>query len=306
QTTKEDKLNHSFGLCLGGGGGKGAYQLGVYKALIEYGLFDKITAMSGASIGALNALLFTMNDYELAEKCWSEINMHTVFSPDIDLLFNDKTGFMSRNEMLKLVDKYIDFGRFYTGKIDVYVNATYKDGEINKSRYMHINDYEREQIKTIITASSAMPLLYESVSFEGMELTDGGLSDNIPVAPLYDQNNLNNIIVCGLNKDSRKDLSRYTDVSFIEIYPSVNLGDTLDGTLNFTKDAVKFRKMLGYKDTMRALKVYFEEDPAYIDNLALYEANDLSEIAAALKIEQTGNKAAETRSKLDNIINKYQ
>ena len=48
----------SYALCLGGGGGKGAYQLGVYRALAEYGLMDKVTAISGTSIGAINALLF--------------------------------------------------------------------------------------------------------------------------------------------------------------------------------------------------------------------------------------------------------
>ena len=42
----------SYALCLGGGGGKGAYQLGVYRALAEYGLMDKVTAISGTSIGA--------------------------------------------------------------------------------------------------------------------------------------------------------------------------------------------------------------------------------------------------------------
>ena len=29
-----------FALCLGGGGGKGAYQLGVYEALSEHGIWD--------------------------------------------------------------------------------------------------------------------------------------------------------------------------------------------------------------------------------------------------------------------------
>lgn len=299
-----DRTDYSFGLCLGGGGGKGAYQIGVYKALAEYGYLDRITAISGASIGALNALLFAMKDYELAERCWDEIDMHTVFSSDIDLLFNDKPGIMSRKEMLELVDKYIDFNKFYTSGIDVYANVTYKDGDINKSRYIHLNEYERAQIKTIITASSAIPLVYESVSFEGLELSDGGLSDNLPVAPLYDNKGLKNIIICGLNKGSRKDLSRYTDTEFIEIYPSVSLGNTLNGTLNFSKDAVKFRKLLGYKDAVRAIKVY-EEDSSYINNLAMYEQNDLAEITATLRIEETNTRVSDTRNKLDNIINRY-
>lgn len=33
--------NDRYALCLGGGGGKGAYQLGVYRALTEYGLMKK-------------------------------------------------------------------------------------------------------------------------------------------------------------------------------------------------------------------------------------------------------------------------
>ncbi len=303
--TNVDRISHSFGLCLGGGGGKGAYQIGVYKALAEYGYLDKITAISGASIGALNALLFAMKDYELAEKCWDEIDMHTVFSSDIDLLFNDKPGIMSRKEMLELVDKYIDFNKFYTCGIDVYAAVTYKDRDINKSRYIHLNEYEKEQIKTVITASSAIPLVYESVTFEGMELSDGGLSDNIPVAPLYDSKGLKNIIVCGLSKGSRKDLSRYRDAEFMEIYPSIGLGNTLEGTLNFTKDAIKFRKLLGYKDAIRAIKVY-EKDSNYINNLAMYEQNDIAEITATLKIEETSTRVADTRSRLDNIINRYE
>lgn len=296
--------NCSFGLCLGGGGGKGAYQIGVYKALAEYGYLDRINAISGSSIGALNSLLFAMKDYELAEKCWDEINRNTVFSPDIDLIFNEKSGFMSRKEMLNLIDKYIDFNKLYTSGFSLYANVTYKEGDVYKARYIHLNEYEREQIKSIVTASSAMPVLYESVSFEGAELMDGGLSDNIPIYPLYNYENKRNIIICGLNKDNKKDLSKYNDADCMLIYPSVSLGDTLDGTLNFSRDAVRFRKLLGYKDTIRAIKVY-EKDMNVINNLNLYESNDLAEITATLNYEDITSRVNETRSKLDDIINRY-
>lgn len=296
--------NYSFGLCLGGGGGKGAYQIGVYKALAEYGYLDRINAISGSSIGALNSLLFAMKDYELAEKCWDEINRNTVFSPDIDLIFNEKSGFMSRKEMLNLIDKYIDFNKLYTSGFSLYANVTYKEGDVYKARYIHLNEYEREQIKSIVTASSAMPVLYESVSFEGAELMDGGLSDNIPIYPLYNYENKRNIIICGLNKDNKKDLSKYNDADCMLIYPSVSLGDTLDGTLNFSRDAVRFRKLLGYKDTIRAIKVY-EKDMNVINNLSLYESNDLAEITATLNYEDITSRVNETRSKLDDIINRY-
>ena len=48
----ENDSETEFALCLGGGGGKGAYQLGVYEALSEYGIWDRVTAIAGASIGS--------------------------------------------------------------------------------------------------------------------------------------------------------------------------------------------------------------------------------------------------------------
>ena len=47
-----------YGLVLSGGGGKGAYELGVWKALVEMKLDKYIEVISGTSIGAFNAALF--------------------------------------------------------------------------------------------------------------------------------------------------------------------------------------------------------------------------------------------------------
>ena len=45
-------------LVLSGGGGKGAYEIGVWKAMRETGADKKIRAVSGASVGGLNGALF--------------------------------------------------------------------------------------------------------------------------------------------------------------------------------------------------------------------------------------------------------
>ena len=49
-----------------GGGGKGSYQIGVWRAIRELGLEKWITAVSGTSVGALNAALFAKGDFEKA------------------------------------------------------------------------------------------------------------------------------------------------------------------------------------------------------------------------------------------------
>ena len=48
--------NTKYGLVFSGGGTKGSYQVGALKALKE--MHIKIGAVSGASIGSINAALF--------------------------------------------------------------------------------------------------------------------------------------------------------------------------------------------------------------------------------------------------------
>src|SRR6266404_2794406 len=63
-----------IGLVLGGGGAKGAYQVGVYKALCEAGIdASAFGCIAGTSVGALNALLFAVKNVEDAEKMWYEM-----------------------------------------------------------------------------------------------------------------------------------------------------------------------------------------------------------------------------------------
>lgn len=66
-------INKDYALVFSGGGGKGAYQIGVWKALDELGVTPKIKAVAGSSVGALNALLFSRKDRFLATKIWEDI-----------------------------------------------------------------------------------------------------------------------------------------------------------------------------------------------------------------------------------------
>ena len=67
-----------LGLVLSGGGAKGAYEVGVWQALEEAGVASNITAISGTSVGALNAALFATRP-EAVESLWLE-TMGEVFS----------------------------------------------------------------------------------------------------------------------------------------------------------------------------------------------------------------------------------
>ena len=55
-------LNKEYGLVFDGGGARGAYQIGAWRALSEAGV--KISAVAGTSVGALNGALVCMGDLE--------------------------------------------------------------------------------------------------------------------------------------------------------------------------------------------------------------------------------------------------
>lgn len=70
-----------IGLVFAGGGGKGSYEIGVWKYLHEQGLDQYIRCVSGTSVGALNAALFVGNSYESAENIWMDINQSKILTP---------------------------------------------------------------------------------------------------------------------------------------------------------------------------------------------------------------------------------
>ena len=93
-----------YGLVLAGGGGKGAYQIGAWKALREMGV--TFEAIAGASIGAINGAMIAMDDYEKATEFWHNISVDkgVKFSknlPDSENLFSRKNWGVLFREVIK-------------------------------------------------------------------------------------------------------------------------------------------------------------------------------------------------------------
>lgn len=70
---------NEIGLVLAGGGAKGAFQIGVLQAMEEEGLLPYVTAVSGTSVGALNAALLLNLDIEEIRRVWLEFDIATFF-----------------------------------------------------------------------------------------------------------------------------------------------------------------------------------------------------------------------------------
>jgi len=66
-------VERKIGLVLSGGGAKGAYEVGVWKALEQIGIVPYIDGIYGTSVGALNAALFDTCGGDRADQIWSNL-----------------------------------------------------------------------------------------------------------------------------------------------------------------------------------------------------------------------------------------
>ena len=74
-----------IGLCLSGGGAKGAFQAGVIKGLYDNGI-NRYEAISGTSIGAVNGYYVFTHNVEKLEQMWT--NLEVDLKKDIKIVNN--------------------------------------------------------------------------------------------------------------------------------------------------------------------------------------------------------------------------
>ena len=65
---------------LSGGGSRGAYEIGVWKALKELG--TEIDMVFGTSVGAINGAMVAQDEPELAERLWKQMETSMIFDLD--------------------------------------------------------------------------------------------------------------------------------------------------------------------------------------------------------------------------------
>lgn len=266
-----------IGLVLSGGGGRGAYELGVWKALKELKIDEYIEVFSGTSIGAINSALFLQDDLDKAQHLWDNITMEMLLplskfelmKKGIALTVGAKnmnfvkkymagvfeSGGVSKEGLREVMTNYIDISKLKASGKVFYATCT----EIPefKVRYFKINDYSEKEIHEIIMASASLPLIYESVEIDDKKYLDGGMVDNTPIQPVYGEG-CDLIIVVLLTKDSKIDRSKYPNAKIIEIVPKELEENAIDGLLNLDIEAKKTRIQHGYEDTMNLLEPIIE------------------------------------------------
>lgn len=259
-----------LGLVLGGGGGLGSYQIGVWKALREYEVDKMIKAISGTSVGVLNACLIAQNNYDIAEYIWTnEIEDKILSKKKMDRENNyiSSNGIFSRKGLIEIIEKYLNIDIIINYEYPIYataVNLKNIDAE-----YFKLNNKSSKEIKEIMMATSAIPVIFGRQTIEGVDYVDGGVEilkgNNLPLKPLYYEEKCDEIIAINLYKESTRE--KFNDCKVYEIVPSHDIGNFFNGAMDFSLEGAKIRIQEGYNDAKNMLREIFKMGKIQLDNL---------------------------------------
>lgn len=245
-------------IVLSGGGSKGSYQIGVWRALRK--LHIRYDIVTGTSVGALNGALMVQNKFHKAIKLWSKINMHLLFgdeatnSTKIKDVLNMyrinffKNGGMDVKILEDVIDKYIDKDTFYNSKIDFGLVAVNLSGK--KAVQMKKKDIPKDKLTDYLMASASCYPAFQKKDIDGNKFIDGGIFDNMPINLAIDLG-ADSIIAVDLCAPGVKARPK-KHVDTITIKPN----NKLTNFLNFYEDGSIRNIKFGYNDTMKVFGKY--------------------------------------------------
>ncbi|CCV63838.1 Phospholipase, patatin domain [Alteracholeplasma palmae J233] len=251
------------GLALGGGGAKGSYQIGVLKALSEYGLLDQVKIVSGTSIGALNAtLVMGKMPYEHMVDFWKSMTNSTIYSSLVRYK-DDRLGFFDQTIMYKQLIKQQDIAYVKESPIEGYVvlsktssqrMITQLNKKIVESKIVHLNKI-KDPYKYVL-ASASVPIIFGPTKIGEDLFVDGGLVDNLPVEILI-KKGCDIVFTVGLRPDYSFDTFKDNSI-IIDFSPPQKIGKTILTMLNFNPKYIEDRIKMGYTYTKQVLDSLIE------------------------------------------------
>ena len=259
-----------YALVLEGGGARGAYQIGAYKALKEEGYEFK--AVIGTSIGAINAALIVQGDEEKLEELWRNLSFGDLINVDDnkvqDLIVNKnltkdnlseitrvttdalKSLGINTDKERELLERYVDEEKIRKSKIRFGL-VTFNLSDF-KAEKLFIEDIPKGKLVDYLMASSNLPV-FKRAKIEDKNYLDGGAVDNCSVEMLYDAGYKNVVAVrLFLRNRIRKyySLKKNEDLNLEMIVPSENL----PYILNFETSSLNNIIDYGYVDTIKQIE----------------------------------------------------
>lgn len=286
-------LSKEYGLVLEGGGARGAYQVGAWKALWEAGV--KIKGMAGTSVGALNGALICMDDFDKARQIWETISYSRVMDVD-DQLMDQLMSFrlkslpvVSLSEVIagakrilkdrgfdiaplrSLIEEVVDEDSIRSSSRELYV-VTYSLSD-RQPLVVNVKEAPEGEIADMLMASAYL-IGFRREKLGGKYYMDGGGINNVPADVLIEKGYKDIIIlrIYGYGVDTERKLEVPEDVSLYHVAPRQELG----GMLEFDRKRARRNMLLGYFDAQRMLyglagRIYYldasEKEAYYFDKM---------------------------------------
>ena len=282
-------LSKTYAIALEGGGAKGGYEIGVWKALDEAGV--KYNAVSGTSVGALNGALMTMRDLPRAIEAWSDIRLDKVMNLD-GAAESDMKKLMSgelepedwqsllpqaldliRNRGLDVaplrawVREVVDPKKIRESDVQLYISTVSLSDR--KGLEVHVNELPEEEICDMLLASAYHPS-FRLERLGGKYYADGGFVDNLPLHALVEAGHRDIIAVRIPSLGVERRFKMPEDVNVTTIRTWADLGKVL----NFDAEQARRDMEIGYLDARRVLcglygrRYYFERTMSEREALA--------------------------------------
>lgn len=259
-------LTYQTGLVLAGGGARGAYQIGAWRALKKLGIeFDII---SGTSVGALNGGLILQDDLEAAEIMWSHIDTGKILtfpgmvldkSFSVNGILKDIQHFamsavvsqgVSTEPLQNLINDLLDEERMATKKQQLFLCTTQLPQM--KEVVVSFSDVSKGEFHRWLLASSSFFPAMKAAKISGKYYVDGGYRNNIPVDVALKNGATELIIVDVKGPGLTKSVSIPSDMPVVKVASPWSLG----AVLLFDGARSQWNIQLGYLETMKAFGCY--------------------------------------------------
>lgn len=245
-------------IVLSGGGSKGAYQMGVWKALRKLNIdYDIVT---GTSVGSLNGALMAQNTYFRGVWFWHNIKEKRIFDEKIlpkknEIVKKSSTFskyareiFINRgldvNNLENTIDSVLDEYRLRHSKIDFGL-VTFNLSNL-KPITMTKKEIPKGKLKDYLMASATCFPAFKKKNIDDVNYIDGGYYDNLPINLAVDMG-AEEVIAIDLRAIGIKRKVKDKNVKIIYIKPRNNLGFFL----SFRKELARRGMRLGFNDTMK-------------------------------------------------------
>lgn len=267
-------------LVLGGGGSRGAYEIGVWKALNELDI--RIDIITGTSVGAINGAMAVQGDIDLAEKLWQQLETEMIFDvnttgiPAEDTLVYAKeiimNGGAESTGLRRLLENYIDEDRIRNSALEYGLVVTQFPSM--EAEYLYKEDIPTKRLIDYILASASCYPAVQKCIINDQKYIDGGYRDNVPIEMAISKGADAVIAVdleaAGFTRKNVIEEASKTLREFKMIKSPLSLGNFLIFDTANTSRILQ----LGYLDTMRAFGKYDGEK--YTFEKGLFNIHELA------------------------------